>query len=264
MLEEYIHNRLKTKKILLMTHIVIGYPSLPASMELVEAMVEAGVDLMELQVPFSEPIADGPVIMRANQKALAKGIRVSQCLEFAEKVTSRFKIPFLIMSYYNPIFKYGVQKFVGAMSQRGIKGAIVADLPPEEAGPYLEAMQSEGLDPVFIFAPTTKRQRMARIAGFSRGMIYCVARKGVTGKRTDFSTGFEAYLERCRAATSLPLAVGFGVAGKEDVDYLATRAEVAVIGTKTLEVVEEKGLSGLKQFLVSLTGKGRRGIPKVS
>ncbi len=254
MLEDYIHNRLNNKKILLMTHIVVGYPSLDASLELVETMVAAGVDLMELQIPFSEPIADGPVIMRANQQALARGANVVQCLDFAAEVCHRFSIPFLIMSYYNPIFRYGVKRFVEAMAEKGIRGAIVADLPPEEAGPYLEAMQAQRLDPVFIIAPTTDNDRMVYIGGQSRGMVYCVARKGVTGNKTDFSDHLGNYLQRCRKATSLPLAVGFGITGKQDIDYLASRADVAVIGTKTLKIMEEKGLAAVKRFLCSLTG----------
>ena len=133
MLESYIRSRLKEKKILLMTHIVIGYPSLDASLAIVRTMVEAGVDLMELQIPFSEPIADGPVILKANQDALADGVTVPQCLEFGQTVASQFSIPFLYMTYYNILFKYGVDRFADHMRDAGLKGAIVPDLPPEEA-----------------------------------------------------------------------------------------------------------------------------------
>ncbi|NVM57101.1 MAG: tryptophan synthase subunit alpha, partial [Desulfobacterales bacterium] len=141
MLESYLRARLKEKQILLMTHIVLGYPTFEDSSKIVEAMIEAGVDLMEIQIPFSEPIADGPVILHANQKALAGGATVRECLDFAQKMTRAFDIPFLFMSYYNILFKYGVDRFVSAMAKRGLQGAIVPDLPPEEGHDYLKAMQ---------------------------------------------------------------------------------------------------------------------------
>ncbi|HSO19608.1 MAG TPA: tryptophan synthase subunit alpha, partial [Desulfosarcina sp.] len=211
MLDAYIRSRLKERQILLMTHIVIGYPSMEASMEIVGTMVEAGVDLMELQIPFSEPIADGPVILKANQQALADGVTVAQCLEFGKAAAGRFPIPFLYMTYYNILFKYGVARFAAHMKDAGLHGAIVPDLPPEEADDYLEVMRLHELAPVFIFAPTTSDRRMKTIARAAEGFVYCVARKGVTGDQTDFSQQIGDYLARCRRATDLPLALGFGV-----------------------------------------------------
>ena len=145
MLEDYLRRRQSQQPILLMTHIVIGYPSYEDSLRLVETMVEAGVDLMELQIPFSEPIADGPVILDANQRALAAGVTVEHCLDFAKRVTDRFEVPFLFMSYYNILFKYGVGRFVETIAALGLRGAIVPDLPPEEGGEYLDAMRAQGL-----------------------------------------------------------------------------------------------------------------------
>ena len=133
MIESYLRQRRKDKDILLMTHIVIGYPSLEASYEIVREMVAAGVDLMELQIPFSEPMADGPVILRANQDALAGGVRVRDCLEFARRAATEFPIPFLFMTYYNILFKFGVEAFADRMAAMGVQGAIIPDLPPEEA-----------------------------------------------------------------------------------------------------------------------------------
>ena len=147
-----------------MTHIVIGYPDLDTSMRTVEAMVEAGVDLMELQIPFSEPIADGPVILHANQKALGAGVTVADCFEFAETCVRRFDIPFLFMSYYNILFRYGVDAFVERMASIGLRGAIVPDLPPEEGDVYLSAMETAGLDPIFIYSPNTPDARLAPAA----------------------------------------------------------------------------------------------------
>lgn len=252
MLEQYLRERRKQKDILLMTHIVIGYPSLEASFEIVKAMVEAGVDLMELQIPFSEPIADGPVILKANQEALATGISVEACIDFGGRVAREFNIPFLFMTYYNILFKYGTQRFVETAADKGLRGAIVPDLPPEEGRDYLDAMEKYDLCPIFIFAPTTGDDRMNMLAGHAQGFVYCVARKGVTGQETQFSLELESYLTRCRQATNLPLALGFGVKDKADIDFLTGRADIAVIGTQTIRIVEERGVSAVGDFIRQL------------
>ena len=251
-LEMVLRNKLKEKDILLMTHIVLGYPSLEDSFRIVETMVESGVDLMELQIPFSEPIADGPVIVRANQRALQRGATVKACLDLAERVTREFDIPFLIMTYYNILFCYGVRDFVSAMTKRGLQGAIIPDLPPEEGHDYLDAMEKLDLSPILIFSPATSDKRMKYINSFGRGFIYCVARKGVTGTGTRFSTGQESYLARCRKASSLPLAVGFGIKERANVDFLRGKADIAVIGTETIRLVEEQGVASVGGFIRSL------------
>lgn len=252
MLKDYIKNKLNEKEILLMTHIVIGYPSFKESYKIVETMVSSGVDIMELQIPFSEPIADGPVILNANQKSLANGTTVQKCFEFAGKVSSDFNIPFLFMSYYNILFKFGVRKFADKMSSLGLKGAIVPDLPPEESMEYIDAMNKNNLDPVFIFSPTTPDKRLIKIANHAGGFLYCVARKGVTGLDTSFSENLDLYLTRCRKATKLPLALGFGVKNREDIDFLKGRADIAVIGTQSIRVMENEGLEGIRNFLCGL------------
>jgi len=252
MIEDYLRAQRQKKDILLMTHIVIGYPSLEASYDIVEAMVAGGVDLMELQIPFSEPIADGPVILKANQEALAGGITVQECIDFGGRVARRFEIPFLFMTYYNILFKYGVDRFVTTAARNNVRGAIVPDLPPEEGADYLQAMAGHGLDPIFIFAPTTGDDRMQVIARHARGFVYCVARKGVTGQQTDFSRELEQYLGRCRRATDLPLALGFGVKDKADVDFLTGKVDIAVIGTQTIRLVEEKGVGAVEAFIRGL------------
>lgn len=252
MLEAYVRERRREKEILLMTHTVIGYPDFDASLRAVEAMVAAGVDLMELQVPFSEPIADGPVILHANQCALAAGSTVDRCMRFAETVSARFDIPFLLMTYYNIPFKYGLDAFTRRMAEIGIRGAIVPDLPPEEAGDYLAAMRACDLAPIFILSPTSSDERMREIARCGRGLLYCVARKGVTGADTDFSERFRGYLARCRAASDLPLAVGFGVKEKRDVDLLRGQADIAVIGTQTIRVIDEHGAGAVRDFIEGL------------
>jgi tryptophan synthase alpha chain len=258
MLETYLKQRLKTKEILLMTHIVLGYPTFDDAFRMIEAMVNAGVDLMELQIPFSEPIADGPVILHANQKALSKGATVKKCMEFAQNVVKRFEIPFLFMSYYNILFKYGVERFAGDMAEHGLKGAIVPDLPPEEGEGYVGAMEKHGLSPIFIFSPTTSDERMKYLSSFGKGFIYCVARKGVTGVATDFSGQLGQYLARCRKATQLPLALGFGVKERRDIDFLKGKADIAVIGSETIRRVDQGGVIAVKEFIENLQQPEKR------
>lgn len=256
MLESYLKRRKEERGMLLMTHIVMGYPDFDTSLRLVEEMVKAGVDLMELQIPFSEPIADGPVILHANQRALEAGSTVERCLAFAGEVTKRFDIPFLFMSYYNILYKYGVAAFVARMKALGLAGAIVPDLPPEEGHDYLEEMAKQSQSPIFIYSPNTSPARLRYLAEHGRGFVYCVARKGVTGSNTSFSKELDGYLDRCRAATNLPLAVGFGVKSKDDVDFLRGKADIAVVGTQTIRIVEDKGVEGVYPFLRGLRENG--------
>ena len=252
MLESYIRERLKHRDILLMTHIVLGYPDMERSMLLVEEMVAAGVDLMELQIPFSEPMADGPVILRANRKALDEGVRVARCLEFAGTAAARFPIAFVFMTYYNIVFTYGEERFAARMAREGIAGAIVPDLPPEEGAGFQAAMEKNGLCPIYIIAPTTPTERMGFLASRARGFVYCVARKGVTGRQTRFSEEVGDYLARCRKAVNLPLAVGFGVRDRGDVDFLKGKADIAVVGSQTLRILEERGVGAVGGFVRSL------------
>jgi tryptophan synthase alpha chain len=252
MLESYLRNRLNEKDILLMTHIVLGYPSFDDSLRIIKAMVEAGVDLMELQIPFSEPTADGPVIARANQRALEGGACLADCLNLAEKAARNFDIPFLIMSYYNIPFRYGVERFAAVASNCGLRGAIIPDLPPEEGEEYLDAMRNHDLAPILLFSSTTSSDRMKYIAHFGRGFIYCVARKGVTGASTSFSEESATYLTQCRESTSLPLALGFGIRNKSDIDFLRGKTDIAVIGSRTIEVMEKEGVAAVGSFISGL------------
>ena len=252
MLNAYLKNRLTEKEILLMTHIVIGYPSFEASLEIIETMVAVGVDLMELQIPFSEPTADGPVISQANQKALENGVTVEECLKFTSMAARKFDIPFLIMSYYNILFKYGVKRFVKVLSDGGLRGAIIPDIPPEEGREYLEAMRDRDLAPILIYAPTTTLERMRYITSFAAGFIYCVARKGVTGQKTDFSDDLEDYLNRCRQGTDLPLALGFGIKERADIDFLKGKADIAVIGSQPIRVMDAEGIGAVGEFIRGL------------
>jgi len=251
-LDESIRSARAKKDILLMTHLVLGYPSFAVNREVIRQMVENGVEVIELQIPFSEPMADGPMILKANQEAIASGVKVRECLDFAAEMTAAHKIPFLFMTYYNILFKYGVEDFIMKSKEIGIQGFIVPDLPPEEGAEYQDLCGRYGLAPIQIFAPTSTEERMRTLAGHGAGFIYCVARRGVTGSKTEFDQPFNDYLARCRKATDLPLAVGFGISSKDDVAALTGRADIAVIGTATIRLVEEKGPEAVGPFIASL------------
>jgi tryptophan synthase alpha chain len=251
-LEKYIKEQLSKKEILLMTHIVLGYPSLDASFRIIEAMVKAGVDIMELQIPFSEPTADGPVIVKANQHAIDNGTTVEACMELAGKAARAFDIPFLIMTYYNVPYMHGIDKFTSRMAANNLMGTIIPDLPPEEGAEFLTAINNKNLEPILIFSPTTTDERMRYLGSYAKGFIYCAARKGVTGKDTNFSDELSEYIKRCRKATPLPIAVGFGIKHKEDVDFLKGKADISVIGTQSIRVMEESGIDAVGEFIRGL------------
>ena len=252
MLEAYIKERLKQKPILLMTHIVMGAPDFDGSYEIVKQMVDAGVDLMELQIPFSEPMADGPVIMKANQTAIENGSSVSKCFEFAERVAADFSIPFLFMSYTNILFKYGMERFSDRMAAIGLKGAIVPDLPPEEASNWMNGCKDRSLDNILIFTPTHTEKRLKELAASAGGFVYCVGRRGVTGKKTAFDDSLDNQIQVYRRATELPLALGFGIQEKADIDFLKGKIDIAVIGSRLIEIQEESGSDAVKDFLLSI------------
>lgn len=251
-LVEQLRQARSKKEILLMTHLVLGYPSFAVNREVIRQMVKNGVDVIELQIPFSEPMADGPMIIKANQEAIAGGTRVADCLAFAAEMAAQYDIPFLFMTYYNILFKYGLKDFLRKTREIGIRGCIIPDLPPEEGEDYLRFAKELDLAAIQIFAPTSSEERMRTLAGHGAGFIYCVARRGVTGSKTDFNASFDSYLARCRRATDLPLAVGFGISSREDVRILTGKADLAVIGTATIRLVEEKGPEAVGPFIAGL------------
>lgn len=251
-MEKQLRKKLENKEILLMTHIVLGYPSLDVNREVIEQMVTNGVDCIEMQIPFSEPMADGPVILKANQEALAGGTKVDDCFTFAAEIIEQHDIPFLFMTYYNIIFKYGEEAFFKRAADIGMKGFIIPDLPPEMGESFLALADKYKIAPVLIFTPTSTDTRMEELASHGRGFIYCAARRGVTGSKSEFGDDFKAYLGRCRAATNLPLAVGFGIRSKEDIDVLKGKADMAVIGSRTIQLVESEGVEAVGPFIAGL------------
>jgi len=252
MLESYIRDSLKQRPILLMAHAVVGYPSLEDNWRMLACMQEAGVALVELQLPFSEPIADGPMFVKANQAALQRGLHWDDYFEFMAKAAATFKLPLLYMGYYNSVFCMGESAFCTRLRAAGGRGYIIADLPPEQAVTLDVQANSLGLDPIHLMTPTNSVARLKEITGNAAGFIYCVARKGVTGNKTTFDQDVIDYIERCRQATSLPLALGFGIRTPADIRQLLGVVEVAIAGTACLEAWEQGGESGYREFLKSL------------
>ncbi|HEB51079.1 MAG TPA: tryptophan synthase subunit alpha [Desulfobulbus sp.] len=252
-LQSDLAQRLEEKPILLMTHLVLGYPSFEVNREVIRQMADNGVDCIELQIPFSEPMADGPVILKANQDALARGVKVRDCLEFAAGMAAAHPgINFLFMTYYNIVFRYGEQAFLDHAARIGIRGTIIPDLPPEEGADFHARARAMGLAPIMFFTPTSTDERMREVARQGQGFIYVVARRGVTGAPTEMDAGLAAYLQRCRRATDLPLAVGFGISRPGDVAMLTGKADMAVIGTATIRLVDERGPGAVGEFIASL------------
>ncbi len=256
-LQQDLRQRLQQKPILLMTHLVLGYPSLDTNREVIRQMAENGVDCIEVQIPFSEPMADGPVILKANQKALATGIRVEDCIAFAAEMVQEFpQVHFLFMTYYNIVFRYGLADFIQRSAEIGMKGFIIPDLPPEEGEEYLRLSVERDMAAIMFFTPTSTDERMAEVAGQGNGFVYCVARQGVTGKHTEMDDNLAEYFARCRQATDLPMAVGFGIGNREDVALLEGKADMAVIGTATIKLVDQEGADAVGPFIRSLSANG--------
>ncbi|MBF0238976.1 MAG: tryptophan synthase subunit alpha [SAR324 cluster bacterium] len=248
-LTPYIHERLKHKKILLMTHAVVGYPSLEANWSMLEKMQAADVDLVELQMPFSEPMADGPLFVKANQEALAQGITVDAYFSFMREVTRKFSFPVLMMGYYNTVFALGHQQFCQRLEENGAKGYIIADLPLEEYGDLLDHSRACFQNPVLLTTPTNTESRLHEIFSQGQGFVYCVARKGVTGTNTRLDQDVQNFINRCRKHSDLPLALGFGLSEPEDIVMLQGKVEIGIVGTALLKTWEQEGEAGYEKHL---------------
>lgn len=237
----------------LMTHTVIGYPDLTTCEELVIGMSEAGADFIELQIPFSDPLADGPVIMDACQKALAEQhVKVKDAIELMARLTKQIDTPLLFMSYYNILYNYGVKKFCKDASEAGCAGLIIPDIPIEESKEYLLECSKNKMDPIFVVSPVTPEDRLKKIGAKAKGFLYCMGRTGVTGKSTKFGTDFKNYMERVKRYTNLPVGVGFGVKSHDDYCKIAEHAEMTIVGTALIEAYKKGGKSEVIRFVKSL------------
>jgi tryptophan synthase alpha chain len=220
----------------IMSHAVVGFPNLEENEKAIAGLVDAGVNLIELQVPFSDPVADGHTLVNACYDALKQGGSVRATLDLAEKVcASHPQATFILMSYINPLFRYGLQKLFEKAASVGIKGMIIPDWPVEEIEPWLPTLDKLGLAPILMVTPNTAPARIEKIAKASRGMIYVVSRMGVTGHQTQWGEAFQSYIANIRKYSDLPLAVGFGVRSIDDLDALSGKAEVAAFCSQYIE-----------------------------
>lgn len=251
-IERYIAERKQSKRILIMTHQVIGYPDFESNEQAIECFCRHGVDLIELQIPFSDPVADGPLFVKSNQAVLDKGIKVKECLEFIERMAEKYPISFLIMTYYNILYQFGVEKFIEKCAQIGVQGTIVPDAPIDEAKAYFNYSRKQGLAAVSIATPYSDEKRLQEIASVGSGFIYFVPRKGVTGTKTKFESEVLAGIHRAKTETGAIIAVGFGIQNAEDVKKLIGIADMAIIGSKIQEVIEAEGIEGLDSFMQSI------------
>ena len=244
----------KNRPTMVMTHVVCGYPSFEDNWKELEIMQEFEVDLVELQFPFSEPSADGPLFVKANQDAINNGVHVQDCFDFMKKVTETFSFKVVMMGYFNTIFKTGQEQFLQLLKDAGGHGFIVPDLPIEEANLLHEKARELSLSPIVLMTPTNSDQRLATLAKSADGFIYTVARKGVTGTDTDMSHDLAEFLKRCKQHTELPLAVGFGVSEAKDIQFIGEHADIAVVGTAALKAWESNREIGLRSFFQQLLG----------
>ena len=222
----------------LVAYLTAGDPAPERTPDLVEALVRGGAGLIELGVPFSDPIADGPVIQRAGERALRAGTSLKAVLEIAAGIRKRSEVPLLLFTYLNPVLRYGLDRLAEDAAGCGIDGCLLTDASVEEARDYVEAMHRRSLDTVFLAAPTSTRRRLELVARYSTGFVYLVSRTGVTGERESLSEAVAPLIRAVRATTSLPLAVGFGVSRPEHVAELASQVEAVVVGSAFVRMIE--------------------------
>ncbi|HJZ64532.1 MAG TPA: tryptophan synthase subunit alpha [Candidatus Acidoferrum sp.] len=226
----------------IVAYITAGDPSLDATLKFVEALASGGADVIELGVPFSDPLADGPTIQRASERALKAGTTLAGVIELVRTLrksdSPAAEVPVVLFSYYNPILQTGLERFAAAASEAGADGVLATDLTPEESVEYRRVLHSHNLDTVFLGAPTSTDERLAEIAGVSSGFLYLISRTGVTGAKDSLPDDLPALLRRARAVTQLPIAAGFGISQPGHVSVLGGLADAAVIGSALVSEIE--------------------------
>ena len=248
----------------LIAYITAGDPSPARTVELILGLERGGADIIELGVPFSDPIADGPVIQRASDRALKAGTTVKTVLRSIRDLRRRSAMPLLVFSYLNPILRYGFERFAEDAAAAGADGALLTDLNIEEAEPYVAAMRKRNLDCVFLASQTTGDKRLAEIASLSSGFVYLVSTAGVTGARETLSSSALPLIRRARRQTNLPLAIGFGLSKREHMQAVAPYADAAVVGSAFMRVVERHGEdAGLGERLAALARDLKQGLAAV-
>lgn len=244
----------------LMTHIVIGYPDVQQSKDLVLEMSDAGVDFIELQIPFTDPIADGPTIMRASATALANGVDTDQCFEMMRELSGKTDVPLLFMSYYNIVHSCGPTEFCRRAAEAGAKGVIIPDMPldEEQYEGFYKAAEEIGLPIICVLAPENTGERLKEIAASSSSILYLPSRTGVTGAKSELAKHLKHEVAKIKSATDQPVAIGFGVSSAQHVQVIRDAdADIAVVGSAVIDQFEKSGLPGVKDFLSTLTAACR-------
>jgi tryptophan synthase alpha chain len=250
----------------LIAYLTVGYPTLEATLRLVPAVLAGGAHMVELGIPFSDPLADGATIQRATQVALAQGIRPRTCLEVVRRLRAQgVEAPLVLMTYFNPLLALGVEPFLRQAQEAGADGIIVVDLPWEEGEEVRQACQALGLDLIPLVAPTTDDQRLARIGREAQGFIYCVSVTGVTGARDELPPDLPLLLKRVRAHTPLPIAVGFGISKRKHLEAVRPLADAVVIGSAIIERLEgaepEEAVERVRSYVEVVTGRRAQAPP---
>jgi tryptophan synthase alpha chain len=225
----------------LVAYVTAGDPDAGRSEEVLLALARGGADVIEVGVPFSDPLADGPVIQRASERALAAGMTLRRAIDLVARVRPRIEVPLVLFTYANPVSRMGHAAFAGAAAAAGVDGVLILDYPIEEAAPLSGLLAGAGLDPIVLVSPTTSDERMAKAAEAGRGFLYVISRLGVTGARDAPGAGVDALLARVRARTDLPIALGFGISNPEQVAAACRAADAAVVGSAIVQVVADRG-----------------------
>lgn len=249
----------------LVAFLTVGYPSVEETLRLVPALIEGGADVIELGVPFSDPLAEGPTIQRSSHHALERGVTPAACLDVVAGLRAQgVEAPIVLMGYYNPLLSYGLEEFCRDAAAAGADGIIAVDLPPEESHPLRDACRRRGLDLVYLLAPTSTDGRIELVAGLASGFVYCVSVTGVTGAREELPAGLSAFVNRVRARTPLPVAVGFGISKPKHFRAVARIADAAVIGSAIIDEIDRSDPSErvgkVKRYAEVVTGRRRAAV----
>jgi tryptophan synthase alpha chain len=251
----------------LVAYITAGDPSLAATERIVLALAEAGADVVELGVPFSDPLADGPVIQRASERALRSGTTLAGVLDLVRRVRAKCEVPLVLFSYFNPVLQMGAGQFADGAAQAGADGVLITDLTPEEGGEFRRTVRARGLDTIFLAAPTSTDARLKLLAEASSGFLYLISRTGVTGEKDALPEDLPALVRRVRAATTLPIAVGFGISLPGHVSVLGGLADAAVVGSALVAEIEraatpEAAATAVAGKVRALKEAGRKGMSR--
>ena len=228
----------------LVTFVTAGDPDLSRSAEILKSLDRAGADVLEIGVPFSDPLADGPVIQRATERALGAGTTLRGVLDLVARLRPHLRAPLVIFSYANPLLRMGVDEFARRAADAGVDGVLALDLPIEEAGDFRDGLARSGLDAIFLLSPTTTDERIRKAAALGSGFLYGISRLGVTGARDRVASGAEALVRRIRTHTAMPVALGFGISRPEHVAEVAAYADAAVVGSALVAKIAEGGTAG--------------------